>query len=154
MELSSNQVDSLVIDAGLAVWAVIPAEAPIDTLRLITGWRRKGVQLLSPSLYLAESTSAIRRLVHGGLLTVEEGTTALADLLDLDVDIIHETSEHCRSAFRWAQRLNQAKAYEGFYLAAAEHANAELWTADKRLARSARNQNINWVHWAGELHRV
>jgi predicted nucleic acid-binding protein len=150
MEASSEQVASLVIDASIAVWAVVPAAAPFDTLKLIGGWRRRGVRLLSPSLFLAESTSAIRKLVHGGILSVEEGSTALSDLLDLDVDIIQETGEHCRAAFRWAERLEQSKAYDGFYLAVAEYADSELWTADERLVHSARDKNIGWVHWAGE----
>ena len=150
MEESSKQVDRLVIDASIAVWAVVPAAAPFDTLELIKGWRRRAVQLLSPSLFLAESTSAIRRLVHGGVFSVEEGSTALTDLLNLDVDIIPETAEHCSSAFRWAARLGQAKAYDGFYLAVAEQNSTELWTADQRLVRLSRDNNITWVHWAGE----
>jgi predicted nucleic acid-binding protein len=150
MEASSKRIDSLVIDASIAVWAVIPTVAPLDTLNLIGGWRRRGVRLISPSLFLAESTSAIRRLVHGGILSEEEGTTALTDLLDLDIDIVQEIGEHCRSAFRWAERLDQSKAYDGFYLAIAEYVDSELWTADERLAHSARDKNINWVHWAGE----
>jgi predicted nucleic acid-binding protein len=150
MEASLKQVNRLVIDAGIAVWAVVPTVASFDTLTLISGWRRNRIRLLSPSLFLAESTSVIRRLVHGGVLSEEEGTTALTDLLDLDVDIIQENGEHCRSAFRWAERLDQSKAYDGFYLAIAEQINAELWTADEHLARSARSKNIDWVHWAGE----
>jgi predicted nucleic acid-binding protein len=150
MEESSKQADRLVIDASIAVWAVVPAVAPFDTLKLISGWRLKGIRLLSPNLFLAESTSAIRRLVQGGLFSLEEGSTALSDLFDLDVDIIPETGEHCRSAFRWAVRLGQSTAYDGFYLAVAEQNNAELWTADERLANFAREKSINWVHWAGE----
>lgn len=138
------------IDAGIAVWAVVPAAARFDTLELIRRWRGRGAQLLSPSLFLAESTSAIRKLVHGGVLSVAEGSTALSDLLNLDIDIILETAEHCRAAFLWAQRLGQSKAYDGFYLAAAEHGDCELWTADERLANLAITKKIDWVHWAGE----
>jgi predicted nucleic acid-binding protein len=150
MEESSKPADRLVIDASIAVWAVVPAAAPFDTLELIREWRRRGVRLLSPSLFLAESTSAIRRLVHGGFFSFEEGSTALSDLLKLDVDIIRETVEHCWTAFHWARRLGQSKAYDGFYLAVAEQSDCELWTADARLANLAREKNIARVHWAGE----
>ena len=149
MEISSTQTSRLVIDASLAVWAVVPAIAPFDTLALIRGWREENVQLLSPSLFLSESTSAIRRLVYSGLISAEEGTNALTDLLDLAVDIIHENDEHCKAAFRWAELLDQAKAYDGFYLAVAEESGIELWTADERLARSAQVRNIDWVRWVG-----
>ena len=150
MEESSKQVDRLVIDASIAVWAVVPAAARFDTLELIRRWRATGVQLLSPSLFLAESTSVIRKLVHGGAFSVEEGSTALSDLLNLDIDIVPETADHFRAAFLWAQRLGQSKAYDGFYLAAAEHSDCELWTADERLAKLAITKKIDWVHWAGE----
>ena len=90
------------IDASIAVWAVVPAAAQYDTLELIRRWWARGVQLLSPSLFLAESTSAIRKLVHGGVFSIQEGSTALSDLLDLNIEIIPETAEHCRAAFHWA----------------------------------------------------
>ncbi len=151
MEISSTQTSRLVIDASLAVWAVVPAIAPFDTLALIRGWRKKNVQLIAPSLFLSESTSAIRRLVYHGLISVKEGTNALTDLLDLAIDIIQENDEHCRAAFRWAERLDQARAYDGFYLALAEESGIELWTADKRLACSAQERNIDWVRWAGQI---
>jgi len=154
MEISSTQTSRLVIDASLAVWAVVPAIAPFDTLALIRGWREENVQLLSPSLFLSESTSAIRRLVHGGLISAEEGTNALTDLLDLAVDIIQENDEHCKAAFRWAELLDQAKAYDGVYLAVAEESGIELWTADECLARSAQVRNIDWVRWVGQIHTV
>ncbi len=154
MEISSTQTSRLVIDASLAVWAVVPAIAPFDTLALIRGWREENVQLLSPSLFLSESTSAIRRLVYSGLISAEEGTNALTDLLDLAVDIIQENDEHCKAAFRWAELLDQAKAYDGFYLAVAEESGIELWTADERLARSAQVRNIDWVRWVGQIHPV
>jgi predicted nucleic acid-binding protein len=139
-----------VIDASIAVWAVVPAVAPFDTLELIREWRQRRIHLLSPSLFLAECTSAIRRLVQGGIFSCEEGSTALSDLLNLDVEIIPETGEHCRSAFRWAERLGQSKAYDGFYLALAEQNNSELWTADERLAGLCRANAVNWVHYAAE----
>lgn len=151
---SSTKTSRLVIDASLAVWAVVPAIAPFDTLALIRRWREKNVQLISPSLFLSESTSAIRRLVHSGLISAEEGANALTDLLDLAVDIIQETDEHSRAAFRWAERLDQARAYDGFYLAVAEESGIELWTADERLACSAQNRNIDWIRWAGQIHSI
>ena len=138
------------IDASVAVRAVVPAVAPFDTLELIRGWRRRRIRLLSPSLFLAESTLAIRRFVQGGVFSVEEGSTALSDLLNLEIEIIAETAEHCKAAFRWAARLGQSKVYDGFYLAVAEQNNTELWTADERLTRLSRDNNITWVRYAGE----
>jgi predicted nucleic acid-binding protein len=150
MEGSLKRADCLTIDASIAVWALIPALASFDTLKLIRQWRSRGVRLIAPGLFLPESTSAIRKLVHSEVFSEEEGATLLSDLFDLAIDIVPETAEHCRAAFRWAARLGQSKAYDGFYLAVAEEHNAKLWTADKRLVDISRENGINWVHWAGE----
>lgn len=91
--------NSFLIDAGIAVWAVLPIESPIDTL---------------------------------------------------EIKIIPETEHHCRSALRWARRLDQSKAYDGFYVAAAEQTGSPLWTAYRLLANSALTAKVDWVHWVGD----
>jgi predicted nucleic acid-binding protein len=50
----------------------------------------------------------------------------------------------------WASRLEQSKAYDGFYLAAAGQVGAELWTADQRLRNRARQLGVSWVHLIDE----
>lgn len=55
----------------------------------------------------------------------------------------------CHSAFDWAEKLGQSKAYDSFYLALAETLRAPLWTADRRLANAARQIGISWVHAVG-----
>lgn len=48
--------------------------------------------------------------------------------------------------------LGHSKAYDAFYLALAEHLNAEFWTADKHLAnRCCKDLKLTWVHWLGEI---
>jgi predicted nucleic acid-binding protein len=150
MTRSSEPGDPLVVDASLAVWSVVPAAAAVDTLGLIGDWRSRGLRLVAPDLLLAEGTSAIRRLVHSGLLSMERGAVALEDLFDLAIDCVPPNAERCRAAARWAERLGQAKAYDGFYMALAEELTAELWTADRSLARAARERSLAWVRWAGE----
>ncbi len=56
-----------------------------------------------------------------------------------------------RAAFDWATRLRQKAAYDGFYLATAEHLGAELWTADHALVHNVQQIGISWVHWMGEI---
>lgn len=124
--------------------------APYDALGLIARWRAGGIRLVAPDLLLAEGTSAIRRLVHAGLLSSERGAVALDDFLDLAIDCVPLTGERCRAAARWAERLGQGKAYDGFYVALAEELTAELWTADQSLARAARESSLPWVRWAGQ----
>jgi len=97
-------------------------------------------------LWLAEVVSAIRRIAHLGMISAEEGLAAIEDLFALEVEVIALDAPLCRAAFAWAGRLGQSKAYDSFYLALAEQLEAELWTADERLANSARQAGVSWVH--------
>jgi predicted nucleic acid-binding protein len=140
----------LVIDASAAVWLVLPVVAPVDVTARFAQWAREGRDLLAPALWLAETTSAIRRAASLRNLSAERGRTAIEDLLALGVDVLPMTADHCRAAYRWAERLGQARAYDGFFLALAEERGAELWTADQRLAHASTQLGVTWVHWIAE----
>jgi predicted nucleic acid-binding protein len=100
-------------------------------------------------LWLAEAVSAIRRSVHLQVISLEEGLLAIDDLLALDIETIPLDAQLCRSAFDWANRLGQSRAYDGFYMALSERLKAELWTADERLANTAQQVGVPWARWIG-----
>lgn len=108
-------------------------------------WHQDAVALVAPSYWPIEIASALRRLEWNGDLTGAEADRAFERALELGVELFPLDLELGRSALRWARRLDQAKAYDGFYLALAEAADAELWTADLRLARGARQAGVAWV---------
>jgi hypothetical protein len=53
-------------------------------------------------------------------------------------------------AWNLAQRLNQPKVYDCYYLALAELLACEFWTADERLFNTVRH-DLGWVKWIGNL---
>lgn len=140
----------IVVDASVAIWAVLPFVSTVAVIDRLMDWRADDVRLVAPMLWLVECTSAIRAIAHGGHITNDEGRRALEDVLALEVDLISVTSQHARSAFEWARRTGQRRAYDGFYLAVAEELQAELWSADRRLVHGARSAGAAWVHWLGE----
>ncbi len=137
---------TIVLDANIGVWAVVehPLSDRVD--ELLSSWLTGDSELLAPQLWVCEVTSAIRKHVALGKLTMEFAEASLEAALRLPVRRIPETPELCRSAFRWAERLNQAAAYDGFYLALAEETRGEFWTADLGLARRAEQLGLSWVH--------
>ena len=137
---------TIVVDANLAVWVIMPVVAPVDAIDLFAGWHRQGIRLVAPALWLAECASAVRRSVYAGALSEAEGRTALEDLFALEVEILPMSLQQTRSAFEWSERLRQAQAYDGFYLALTEELGAELWTGDRRLAHGAQQAGAGWVH--------
>lgn len=137
---------TIVVDANLAVWAIVPVVAPVDAIGLFADWHRQGLRLVAPALWLAECASAVRRSVYSGALSEEEGRTALEDLFALEVETLPLTLQQTRSALEWAERLRQAQAYDGFYLALAQELGAEFWTGNRRLAQGAQQAGAGWVH--------
>ena len=150
MHASSASTPSLVIDSNVAVWAVLPVLSQINALERIADWRRGAVRLVAPTLWVAESVSAIRGAVYTRVITADEGRRAVEDLFALEVETVPEDFHLSRSAFDWAGRLQQARAYDGFYLALAERLGVELWTADQRLANASQQAGVTWVRWIGE----
>ncbi|HET7038170.1 MAG TPA: type II toxin-antitoxin system VapC family toxin [Thermomicrobiaceae bacterium] len=144
--MSATSRPMIVVDANVAIWAVLPVVSSIDTLAVIAHWRASGVRLIAPGLWLAECASAIRSAVQHGLISLEEGLRALDDVLLLEVDPIPITQAQTRAAFAWSTRLGQRRAYDGFYLALAEDLRAEFWSVDRRLVASARQAGATWIH--------
>ena len=150
MSNSTITSDKVVIDAGVAVWALLPLLATADITGKLMAWREEAVDIYAPSLWLAETTSAIRRAVSTNIITPDEGRNALDDLIALDITISPITPAHCRAAFAWAELLGQSKAYDGFYLALANEQGATFYTTDQRLVRNAQQKGITWVKWIDE----
>jgi predicted nucleic acid-binding protein len=147
---SFSDISNLVIDANVAVWTVLPILAQFDVLDRMRFWQAEPVQLCAPTLWTAEAISAIRRAVYARIVTQERGLQAIDDLFTLEVDLLPMEPHRCQSALQWAARLNQARAYDAFYMALAEELDVEFWTADRRLARAAQQAGVTWTHYIGD----
>jgi len=137
------------IDASLATRMVLPAPSSVDVAQRLAEWQRGRIRVVSSMLWLAEGVSALRKAVFARAITSAESRDALEDLLRLEVETVAIDADQCRSALRWADRLGQSRADDGFDVALAEAWGVPLWTADKRLANAARQAGIAWVHSIG-----
>jgi predicted nucleic acid-binding protein len=140
----------LVIDANIAVRVILPIANSGQIIRQFKSWRAEHSRIVAPALWTSECTSAICRYVHAKTITPEDGESAVRDLFRLGVRVIPDSPAISIVAFRWAQRLQQSRAYDGFYLALAETVNAPPYTADSRLFNAAQARNLDWVRWIGE----
>lgn len=138
MTSSSASLQPIVIDASVAVRAVTPTGISGVVRQHFADWYRAERSILAPSHWIAEAVSALRRLRFLGELSAQEATGAVEDLFALGIESVALDVELCRAALRWAERLTQAKAYDAYYLALADAQDAELWTADGRLYRRAK----------------
>lgn len=136
----------LVVDASLVFRLILPGPHQADVQSLVAGWLADGYAMHAPSLWVYEITSALRKTVHFGQVTAEEGERTLNLAQRLGVHGVAPYDELVRRAFEWTRRIDRAAAYDSFYLALAEGLQCELWTADRRLFDAV---DLPWVHLAG-----
>jgi predicted nucleic acid-binding protein len=140
---------SIVIDANLAAAIALPLDHASQTTELMRGWKDGDEFLLAPTLLEYELASTLRKAIVLGIIDETEAVEALQDVLASGITLVPPTVELDREALVWARRIGHSKAYDAQYLALAAQENVPLWTADRRLARSAQGAGLTWVHWVG-----
>lgn len=141
---------AVVVDANIAIRAVLPMEDKPGILEKFANWHRSRRKIYAPDILVPEAVSVIRRGIFARWITEAEGQNAVEDVFRLGVEVIPSDAGLCQAALAWAARLGQSKAYDGFYLAVAERKEAELWTADERLHNGAKQRGLIWVRWVEE----
>ena len=147
---SYSPPSATVIDANLAIRAVLPLEGKSDILKCFAIWHQSRIHIYAPDIWLPEAVSVIRQGIYARWISEAEGKVAVEDLFRLGVEVVPSDTAICQAALGWASRLGQSKAYDGFYLAVTERMGAELWTADEKLHNRVRQLGVVWIRWIGE----
>ena len=79
---------TIVVDASVAIVAVLPADGGVDAMAYFGRWQQHNVRLIAPSLWLPECVSAIRKIMQSRTLNLERGRRALDDVFALEVEMI------------------------------------------------------------------
>ncbi len=136
---------SIVIDASVAVHAVLPLSLHEKAITAIEAWVRQEVRLYAPSLWLSEVASVIRKIAVIENLSSENAHLALQAALNLPLEIISEDASTCRRAYQWAEQLEQRTVYDSLYLALAENLNAVFQTADRKFYAQCKTKGVEFV---------
>ena len=123
----------LVVDASFTFRLLISSPMQPAYQEQARQWIGEGLELVAPSLWLYEMTSALSKVVRYGDLDPSEAREALALTHQLGVRLLLPDEALTRSAFEWTVRLGRGAAYDSFYVALAERLGCEPWTADQRL---------------------
>ena len=94
--------------------------------------------LITAAHGLVEATNALRKLVFRGLLTPQDGLSAVHELGQLDIAL---DTTAARLPRIWSLR-DRMSAYDAAYAAAAEALRSALVTVDERLLRACRDAGV------------
>ncbi len=135
------------IDASFALKLVLFEPGSEEAHDLWEGWLRSDLVVIAPLLLFFEATSVIRNHVHRELISEETGRRALEVLHGLSIGAVHSEELHLR-AWEFATHFDRPTAYDSYYLAMANAAGCDLWTADRRLYNAVREE-LSWVKCLG-----
>jgi len=136
------------IDASFALKLVLFEPGSEEAHDLWESWLGSDLLVIAPLLLFFEATSVIRNHVHRELISEKAGREALEALQGLSIRAVHSEELHLR-AWEIATRFNRPTAYDSYYLAVANAASCDLWTADRRLYHAV-GEELSWVNNLGK----
>jgi len=138
-------VNSVVIDASLAVYAAIPSPKHEQAVQLLEGLIENDIAIFVPHLWFCEVTTGIRKSTILSRISPNTALDALQAVLSLPVEVIGEDADLYIQAYHWAEKLGHLAVYDAVYLAIAERLKADFYTADRKLFNRCRDIGIAFV---------
>ncbi len=123
------------VDASFVLKLVLDEPESEQVVALWAAWAAEGAALIAPCHLAFEVTSVIRNHVYRRNISAEAGQMAFEAFLAQEVELRHPGNLEVR-AWELARQYNRPTAYDASYLALAEDAGCELWTADCRLDKA------------------
>lgn len=135
------------VDASFIVALLCPELFSQAALSLWEEWIAEDASIVAPGLLRYEATSALYRKAFRDLLTWDDTSLALEQLLKLDIEWLDPAGLPKRAS-ELAREFCRPNTYDAFYLALAEMLDIGLWTGDARLFNALRSRFEN-IHWLG-----
>lgn len=125
----------LVIDASVAAkWSLKDENLVQEAVALLNRYAQGEILLLVPDLFWAETGNVLWNAVRRGRCTRNNAEAHMAALNELCLTTL-PSQDLVESAFRIATHYNRT-VYDSIYIALAVQANAEMVTADEKLANA------------------
>ena len=131
------------VDASFVLKLVLDEEDSEAVQTIWAAWLTQGMTIIAPCHLAFEVTSVIRNHVYRRAISAEAGEMAFEAFLAQDIDLRHPGDLEVQ-AWAMAQHYNRPTTYDASYLALAESAGCELWTADGRLIKAV-HAALPWV---------
>jgi predicted nucleic acid-binding protein len=136
---STTELDVVVLDASVLVELVVAGRHARAADALIARYgAAERLTFVTAAHGLVEATNVVRKLVFRGLLTSQDGLSAVQELGQLDIAL---DTTAARLPRIWSLR-DRMSAYDAAYAAAADALRSQLVTVDERLLRACRDAGI------------
>lgn len=136
------------VDPSLALKLVLEEDYSDRAHALWACWVAADIEVMAPCHLGFEVTSVIRNHVSRGEISPQAGRAAFEAILAQGIRLIHP-DVLLERAWELAEQFGRPTAYDACYLALADMAGCELWTADRRLYHAVRDA-LPWVKWLGD----
>jgi predicted nucleic acid-binding protein len=140
--------ETICVDASLIVALLLPERYTNLAMNLWEGWANQDARIVAPALLGYEVTSALYRKVFRGIISAEDGRSALQQYINLEIENISLPELHF-TATDLAVKFRRPNIYDTHYLTLSNHLASAFWTADERLFNAVKGQ-FEFVHWVEE----
>lgn len=140
---------SVVVDASVAVKWLVEEDDSDKAHAILQSWVAQDITRIAPYLMPFEVANALHRRVARGELNIGDSTRMISWLLESRLEFHQPPGLHVR-ALQLASQFQQGAVYDAHYLALAERAGCELWTADARFYRAA-GPAVDNLRWLGDF---
>jgi predicted nucleic acid-binding protein len=129
----------VVVDASVVLKLLLPEDGSVAVRRLWAEWVEADVEIAAPYLLAYEVTSVLRQKIVRSELPAAAGEAAFAAFRAQAIALLHPDGIEER-AWDLARQWQRPTTYDTTYLALAELADRDFWTADRRFAASLRGK--------------
>ncbi len=133
----------IIVDNNILIASVLQEQFSAQATALLEWIDAEEVQLAAPVLLRYEVVSVLRKIVHRGIITPQDGERYVNHLLKRPATFLM-SDELLLRAYQMASELGMPSAYDAQYLAVAERLNCAFWTGDRRLFNTVQAR-YSWV---------
>lgn len=140
----------VVVDASVGLkWVLDDEDNVAQSTALRNDALRNQIQMLAPSLWVYEVVNALVVAQLRNRIDRRQSRLALRLMRQVGVLLVDPEPQDCLET---AAKLG-ISGYDAAYVALATAVEADLWTGDRRLFRSARDKD-GTVHWIGHYEAL
>lgn len=132
--------ERLVIDASVALKWVVEEQGSDEAASLLAGLAAGSLSLAAPDHLIGEVGNGLRKRVAQHVLSGSDAVAAMASIADLGLELVSDPDRWFRClavALDW-----QLTTYDALYVLLARDLDAELITADIRVAAAAERHSL------------